>query len=136
MPHDHVGREAGSGGASEAGPHRERIRPRPRQASIGFRSDSVSDALVPEGFEGEAAEPLAVAPVLFAVHPKLVVDEFVFEDALLDFLGRVAVHPADLLGPGPVPAAQEGDAEADFRVPLVPGVLLHHEEPRAARHAG
>jgi len=96
----------------------------------------VSDALVPEGFEGEAAEPLAVAPVLFAVHPKLVVDEFVFEDALLDFLGPRGSSSRRPAGARPVPAAQEGDAEADFRVPLVPGVLLHHEEPRAARHAG
>jgi len=63
------------------------------------------------------------------------VDEFVLEDALLNFFGRVAVHPTHLLGPGPVPAAEEGDAEADLRVPLAPGILLHHEESRAARHA-
>src|SRR5450631_1793162 len=95
----------------------------------------MGDALVPEHLEGQLAEALTVAPVLGPVHQELVVDELVLEDAQLDFLWRMAVHPADLLGPGPVPAPQQGDAEADLRVPRAPGILLDDEQPRAAGHA-
>ena len=63
-------------------------------------------------------------------------DELVLEDAPLHLLRVVAVHPAHLLGPGPIAPPQEGDAQADLRVPLAPGILLDHEEPGAAGHAG
>src|ERR1035438_6620142 len=90
---------------------------------FGLGPDAVGDALVPEHLEGQPAKALAVPPVPVPVHPQLVVDELVLEDPELDLFGIVAVHSADLLGPGPVPAAQQGDAEADLRVPLAPGVL-------------
>src|SRR3990167_4137263 len=114
-------------------PKRRRAPPE-APASRGFLADAMRDALVPKRLPREPPELIRVAPV-HLVQPELVVEQFMFENARLDLLRRVALPPAPPRGPGPAPAAQQGDAHADLGTPHAADVLLDHEEPRAARHA-
>ena len=63
-------------------------------------------------------------------------DDVVRVDRGQDGLRVAAVHAADHLGPGAVPAAQQGDGEAHLRVLAAEGVALQDDQARAASHAG